>query len=449
MRRRFLALIIASLLPALGMAQSDHLTILSPHWEGIRFEFEWAFQDYYRTLYDREISITWLDAGGTSEILRFIRSEFRKKPDGIDVDLFFGGGVEPYVELNREGLLEPYKLPPPELQSLPPDIAGAVLYDRDFAWYAPVIGGFGIMCNNDVVRLLKLRPPAQWADLTDAQYHSWLSSSDPRKSGSSHMIYEILLQAYGWEEGLKIIHMLARNIREFSAASNQPAKDAEAGESACSFAYDSQAWFAQKQHGKDHITFTMPEGHTVLAPDAAAILKGAPSRDAARTFMRFLFSMKAQRLWILPHGSPGGPLKYDLARMPVVPAVYEEPGDKLTDFNPFLWRNEFSFDSTKASLRWNVLNDLLGAFIIEPHPTLREISHDAPFPEFPAETEVLSLAPAWQDPLERDARLSVWRSQALLPYGRRGGHGNFLLLLPWLCIAAAIVVFRIRRWRQK
>ena len=45
------------------------------------------------------------------KLLRFIRSEFKNKPGGIGIDVFFGGGHDPYLALKKEHLLEPYVLP--------------------------------------------------------------------------------------------------------------------------------------------------------------------------------------------------------------------------------------------------------------------------------------------------------------------------------------------------
>ena len=54
----------------------DQLVIISPHNEAIRFEFTRAFTDYYRKLTGRTVHIEWRLPGGTTEIVRYLNSEF-------------------------------------------------------------------------------------------------------------------------------------------------------------------------------------------------------------------------------------------------------------------------------------------------------------------------------------------------------------------------------------
>jgi hypothetical protein len=55
------------------VAQQNELVIVSSHWEGIKREFEWGFNAYRRSLGESPVTFRWLDLGGTSDILRFIK----------------------------------------------------------------------------------------------------------------------------------------------------------------------------------------------------------------------------------------------------------------------------------------------------------------------------------------------------------------------------------------
>ncbi|MGH7812064.1 MAG: hypothetical protein ACREP5_17445, partial [Candidatus Binatia bacterium] len=115
--------------PVAGAA--DRLVLVSVHWEGIKHEFERAFKAHYLRETGRTVELEWLDVGGTSETIRFIRSEFNNKPAGIGIDIFFGGGLDPYVALKKDNLLEPYVLPQQLLEKIPPSLGGVPLYDSD------------------------------------------------------------------------------------------------------------------------------------------------------------------------------------------------------------------------------------------------------------------------------------------------------------------------------
>ena len=94
--------ILAKILMALSLihafsvsAFADNLVLISPHWEGIRYEFERAFKQRYQKDTGRTVELEWLDVGGSSETLRYVESEFKNKPAGIGIDIFFGGGYDP------------------------------------------------------------------------------------------------------------------------------------------------------------------------------------------------------------------------------------------------------------------------------------------------------------------------------------------------------------------
>ena len=57
-------------------AAEDELVIISPHNEAIRFEFTRAFVDDYRKSTGRSVRIDWRLPGGTTEIVRYLNSEF-------------------------------------------------------------------------------------------------------------------------------------------------------------------------------------------------------------------------------------------------------------------------------------------------------------------------------------------------------------------------------------
>ncbi|MFN3421625.1 MAG: hypothetical protein ACK40X_07880, partial [Armatimonadota bacterium] len=156
---RKLGLAVALLIfSAVTMAQ-DKLVLVSPHWEGIQREFEWAFQNYYRKQTKRTVTLQWLDVGGTMAILRYIRTNFSKSPEGIGVDIFWGGGVDPYLQLKREKLLQSVKISPTILSKLPKTVAGVPLYDPEGTWYGAAVSGFGIVFNRAVLKTLRIKQP--------------------------------------------------------------------------------------------------------------------------------------------------------------------------------------------------------------------------------------------------------------------------------------------------
>ncbi|MHC4713739.1 MAG: hypothetical protein ACYTAN_10795 [Planctomycetota bacterium] len=126
-----------------------------------------------------------------------------------------------------------------------------------------------------------------------------------------------------------------------------------------------------EQVGASEIGFVLPEGLTVINPDGIAILKGAPNEAAARAFVEFVLSRDGQKLWYLKAGSPGGPKKSSLLRMPVRTDLYEEfAADSPVRMNPFKHPKGFTYDPGVGTVRYEALNDLIGAVIVDCHSPL-------------------------------------------------------------------------------
>ncbi|MCK5327741.1 MAG: ABC transporter substrate-binding protein, partial [Candidatus Latescibacteria bacterium] len=210
----FLILCAILSFPALSLA-GKKVIIVSPHWEGIQTEFERGFEQFSEARTGERIRVEWLDQGGTSAMLRFVKSEFAARPEGIGIDMMFGGGVDPYLELRRLNLMHPYRLPEDILDKIAPRIGGMPMYDPDYHWYGATLAGFGIIFNKAVLNMIHLPEPKTWEDLGDPRLLTWVGSADPRSSGSVHMAYEIILQAFGWEKGMGGAHAAWSQRAEF------------------------------------------------------------------------------------------------------------------------------------------------------------------------------------------------------------------------------------------
>lgn len=445
-------------------AGADRLVLISPHSDGIQHEFEAGFKRVYLERTGREVAVEWLDVGGgTSAILRYLKSEFRRAPEGIGIDLFFGGGLDPYLELAEQAFFTPYRLPEDLLARLPGRIGGVPLYDPDGRWYGATLAGFGIVYNRKVLDLLDLPVPETWADLGDPRLFSWVGSGDPRSSGSVHMAYELILQAYGWERGWEVITTLGANVRNFASGGSQAPKDVAVGEVAYGLSIDFYAWAQMERVGGDHVGFTMPDNLTIVNPDGIAILKGAPNLEVARAFVRFVMSDAGQKLWFLKKRAPGGPVNTQLNRFTVLPDLYTRyREDAAVTVNPFAWRSDLVYDSEVGSGRWSVLNDLIGVLVIDSHDRLQaawrrawadgltrdEVRRLSAVPV--SEAECLRLGALWRNAELRSRTLAAWTEFARQKYGEQQ-QPLYLLVLDWLTlcfplgIAGAMIFYLIRR----
>ena len=150
MLRRCVSLfLLAGFLSGSGaVLAAARVVIISPHNEAIRNEFGAGFAKWHAAKFGEEAVVEWRDVGGTTDALRFVQSEFAKKPGGIGIDLFFGGGPEPYLLLADKGFAAAYQPPAEIMRGIPQNHSGVEIYDAKFKWFGAALSTFGILQNN-------------------------------------------------------------------------------------------------------------------------------------------------------------------------------------------------------------------------------------------------------------------------------------------------------------
>jgi len=413
--------------PRGGAAPDDELLIVSPHWEGIREEFTSAFEEHWRGKTGRRVKVTFLDLGGTGKCLRHIRSW----PPGRAVeDVFFGGGVHTCMGLAAEDRLQPVELPAETRAAVPERLGGFLLRDAKDRWFATCLSTFGISYNREILRRLKLPEPREWEDLADPRLRGWVGSGNPKYSGAVHMCYEIILQSYKWQKGFELVTRMAGNVRAYTEGSNGVPRDAAMGQFAAGGTIDFYALDKVYRLGAERMGYAAPARLPVITGDPVAVLRGAPHREVAEEFVRFVLSEKGQKLWYLAPGAPGGPREFSLGRMPVRPALC----DSLSRPNPFKMTGLDGWDPKKTGRRWRVLGELLHAVLVEPHEELKlawGALVDAGLPEKGIEElgappcpeeEFMRIAAWFNDPetrgSERNGKVAEWGRWARAKYAR-------------------------------
>jgi ABC-type Fe3+ transport system substrate-binding protein len=379
-----------------------------------------------RTRHRRNVEIKWLDVGGASKVLKELESRFASSPDAPGVDLMFGGGVAPFLTAIQQHWLAPLDLSPETLAGIPPMCAGTAVFDPDRRWFGVALSGFGILYNHPLVRRLNLPVPTDWADLARPEYFSWVGSGDPRSSGSVHMCYEIILQAHGFEQGWPLIARLCANVRGFGEAGGTVPREVASGDIAAGMVIDQYAQTVIQAVGRDALVFVLPGRNTVIGPDAIGMIKGSRQPGLCRLFTEYALSPEGQRLLYQPAGTAGQ--KFSLYRMPVLKACYAEADAPRPD--PYVFPAGLVYDNDLGMRRWNVLNDLMGVWLIDAHADLRSawqkiIARGCPSDQVAAlcappltGEELEALAAKWKDARHKQEVMQAWARAARERYQR-------------------------------
>jgi iron(III) transport system substrate-binding protein len=292
------------------------------------------------------------------------------------MDLFFGGGPFDHNKAQRQGLTVPAwgtNEPPVGLFA---DADGRILFPkemngetwRDEAFYGTVLSAFGICYNRDRLRDLGIpSPPQAWEDLADARYAGQLALADPTKSGSIAKAFEMIIQSQcaktmisagftqehitqyeasfadikgkpgecppfvpanyqatleeGWRNGIALIRRISANARYFSDSSQKIPIDVSMGVAAAGLTIDFMGRFQAEMStpaGKEPVVcYVNPKSGSSVNADPVSLLRGAPNQDLAVRFIEFILSEEGQKLWNYRPGTPGGPKRFALRRLPI------------------------------------------------------------------------------------------------------------------------------------
>lgn len=339
-------------------ADACPLVIVTPHNEAVRFEFELAFDRWHRENFGQAAAIDWRNIGGTSEIARYLDSEFlaaeRAERAGIGIDLLFGGGQYDHIRQARRGHTRPAGIrqarPAWFAESImPAEFAGETFYDPAGHWYGCCLSSFGICWNRDVLAAQGIaHPPAQWSDLADYRYFGRLALADPTKSGSINKAFEVLIQAEmaaelrdrgrdagaagaddlaaGWRRAWELLRKIGANARYFTDSASMVPMDVAQGNAAAGMCIDFYGRFesetVMRNERSPRLHYLTPAAGSSISVDPISILRGAPHLETAERFVEFCLSPAGQKLWNYRPGTPGGPVRYALRRLPVRRDLY-------------------------------------------------------------------------------------------------------------------------------
>jgi ABC-type Fe3+ transport system substrate-binding protein len=362
------------------------------------------------------------------------------------IDLFFGGGEYDHNKASRQGLtVAPWadgEIP----EGLVADGSGAELIPsgrsgerwRTSYLYGVALSTFGICYNYDRLEQLNVdHPPREWKDLTDPAYIGQLGAADPTKSGSISKAFEMIIhqQCYesildagyddgriaeyeaairahkgagempgsvpdayqealerGWLQGVLLVQRIGANARYFTDSSSKIPIDVSMGDAAVGLAIDFygryQAEKSRGPDGRERMQYVTPNGGSSVSADPISLMRGAPHREIAIRFMEFVLSEDGQRLWNYRPGTPGGPVKFALRRLPVRRDFYPSDDTAMNakatehaahtsddllhdDVNPYQLSKRFTYYSRWTAGHFNIHRDLIRAMCLDAGEELR------------------------------------------------------------------------------
>lgn len=338
------------------------------------------------------------------------RRAFLASEAGSGLDVFFGGGSYDFIRqaaagrLVSSGLME--RRPEWFVEEVIPTVHNGEPYrDPEGRWIGAVLASFGIIHNTDVYARLGIEAaPTRWSDLADDRLRGELALADPTKSGSVNKAFEMVVQQAmqeklkvlkdeglsgeelerravreGWIDGFQLLQNLGANARYFTDSSQKPPIDVFQGDSAAGMCIDFygryQAEAVKRREGKPRVEYVTPPGGSVFSVDPIGLLRGAPNREVGEAFIEFVLSLEGQKLWNYRVGTPGGPSRFALRRMPVRRDAYTDEAREYMadpDVVPYGSENDFFYHSSWTGHLFRELAFVLRVICLDTHHELVE-----------------------------------------------------------------------------
>lgn len=160
--------------------------------------------------------------------------------------------------------------------------------------------------------------PTSWEMLADPQYDDMISSARVDSSGSAYIQLATVLQVFGDEaKGWEVYKGLLGNyvLSESSGAVPRFVND---GELAIGVTLEDGA--LRYVEGGGPVQMVYPSEGTAIAPDAMALIKGAPHADNGKAFIDFMLSQEGQTI-VAEQGRR--PVRGDVASNPALKPLSE------------------------------------------------------------------------------------------------------------------------------
>jgi iron(III) transport system substrate-binding protein len=344
------------MLPTAGQATLEkELVIISPNAKGILDSYKAAFEKYCSDVLKTPVTLTY--SYYASEDCYKLAKEWGGKPKA---DIWWGGGVDLFQTATRENLLLQYKCK--DWAKIPSDLYGIPAKDTNGFWTGCVVSGFGLAIHLDYLKRYNLAEPKSWKDLLNPIYRGHIVMCTPTRSGSTHMMAEIVLQGMGADPGWAYFRQMAANVALFTSRSGDVINDINKGEHGIGLVVDYYG-FESAVAGLP-VKLVYPSDYSLANPDSIAILAGAPHPEAAKAFLDYLMSEEGQKLGMgveqrgVKCPSPRLPIRADLTIPPYLPDITKM---KMITYN-----------ATLSNARWGNVNTIFETTIEKKHAELKD-----------------------------------------------------------------------------
>ena len=215
-------------------------------------------------------------------------SRIRAEKAAPKASVWYGGSADSYIVAAQEGLLEKYVSP--NAAKIPDSFK-----DKDGYWTGVYQGYLGFICDGRFFDEKKVDLPKSWNDLLKPEFKGQIIMGNPGSASTGYVIVSALTQVDGQEKAMDYLAKLNGQVKQYTKAGAAPARSAALGECAIGITYLHNGIRLLKE-GYNNVKLSVPEDGTAYELGAVAVIKGGPETDAAKKFVDWCLTKKAQEL---------------------------------------------------------------------------------------------------------------------------------------------------------
>jgi iron(III) transport system substrate-binding protein len=243
-----------------------------------------AYRDSFEKAHP-DIDLVWV-RDSTGVVTAKLLAE-KKAPQA---DVVFALAATSMIQLDREGLLQPYAAK--GVERLEPRFRDGQTPPH---WTGEALWSVAVCVNTVEAKKRNLPMPTSWEDLTKPVYRGMISMPSPASSGTGLLAVGAWLQMFGEDKGWDYMSRLDQNVATYVHSGSKPCKDAARGEIPIGISIDFRA--AQAKTQGLPIEVVIPSEGVGWDVEATGLVRGAHHPEAAKAFIDWAMTPEAMRLY--------------------------------------------------------------------------------------------------------------------------------------------------------
>lgn len=231
-----------------------------------------------------EVNCIYVAAGETA-------ARLAAEQDDPQASVLLGGSADNYVQMQKDGLLEPYQSA--ELTDVP-----EAYLDKYGVWNPIYIGAICFVCNQDWFEQTGNPLPQCWDDLLSPALAGQIVLTSPDTSGTAYTTLATLVQLRGEDAAWTYLRALDRSVGQYTQASAQSVDLVKTGTYAVGIVFYHDGRRAVLDGYP--VELCVPTDGTGYEIGACALIRGGPREEQqnARKFIDWMTSPRGQECYI-------------------------------------------------------------------------------------------------------------------------------------------------------